>query len=326
MLLILLTAAAAARVLGEQDPAALLASVQPGWILAALCCAVGGQLLHGARVLVLLPPGAGPRPPLLRLCLLYLASIVLNLSFPGPAGELAAAWAVRDRHGTAATAVLAASLHGRFAGLLTGSLALLLSLPLVALDPALAPYLRVGGLLVGLGGGALALLSLRPRLLVLVSAATAGRLAGLPGLPGRLFGRLHATVVDFSGHLASVVTRPLAYVQAMGWSLVMLLAFVATTLCAGQAVGAMPALAGAVLAVTSSQLTSIAAVVIPGGLGAFELAFAGSLVGAGGLTPAAAGAATLGIRLVQVLVLVPGCLAFVGFARELVAARARAVA
>lgn len=321
MVVIVLTGLAAARALGEQDPLGLLAQVQPAWMLLAVCLACVGQSLHGARVVALLPAEAGPRPGALRLGLLYLASIVLNLSFPGPAGELAAAWVVQRRSGTRAAAVLAASLHGRFAGLLTGALALALSLPWLPVDPRLGPALWGGGLVVAAGGAGLALLSLRPRLLVLVSQRTWGVAARLPGLPGRICSRIDGAVVELAHQLRAVVARPAAYLQGMGWSVVMLGIFVATALAAARSLGIAPALPGAWLAVTSSQVTSLAAVAVPGGLGVFDLAFAGSLVAAGGLDPSQAAGATVAIRIVQVLVLVPGVLVFLRMASELLAAR-----
>ena len=64
------------------------------------------------------PSTQGDVPRLTDLGSLYLGASVLNLSFPGPAGEVAAGVVLQRTHKIPATLVIASSLHARFVALL----------------------------------------------------------------------------------------------------------------------------------------------------------------------------------------------------------------
>ena len=89
------------------------------------------------------------------------------------------------------------------------------------------------------------------------------------------------------------------YAGALGWSFIIQLCLLATTLMAAAAVGVSPAWDGAFLAQNMSAIASVAMIAMPGGLGAFDLTFAGALSTAGGTSLADAGLVLIVIRLIQ---------------------------
>jgi uncharacterized membrane protein YbhN (UPF0104 family) len=71
---------------------------------------------------------------------------------------------------------------------------------------------------------------------------------------------------------------------------------------------------GLFLAQGTGSLAILVGVFLPGGLGTYELAFVGSMVGAGGLSVAAAGTLIIAVRVVHLLALGCAGLMFAGWA------------
>jgi hypothetical protein len=307
-----------------RPPGELLAAVRWPWMAAATLFVLIGTGSHGARMRPLLPPPAPPGrlPPRRSLGALYLAASVLNLSFPGPAGEVAAALALGRTHALSPPAVLAASLHARFVALFVAAAGALLGAPFVPLPPASRPiFLGAIGAL-GFGGGGLALLSLRPGALAAVSRHTVGALAArLPGAAGRLAARLHAQVLAFGQALGAVPAQgPRAYAAAAAWSVLSLLSSFAALLCAGAAFGVHPGPLGAFVTLCLTVIAAVALILLPGGLGTFDLVLVGMLHASAGVSPAEAGLVLLGVRGAQLLSIAVSSLVFFAWAGQLLRA------
>ncbi len=304
--------------------ASRLAGARPGaWRLGPAALAVLLGLLatacHGPRVRALLPrePGEAP-PPARHLATLALAATALNLSFPGPAGEVAFALAVARRWGLRASAVLAASLHARLSGLLVGAGLVAALLPVVTVPPALWRPVLAGGLLVAAAGATLGGLSFRPRLLVALSAATAGRLGRLPGAAGRAFARLDDEVALFAGYLAAAARRgPAAWGRSLAWTAASVALLATATVAAAASVGVPLRPLGALFAMGVAQTTAMALVILPGGLGAFDASLVAALTAAAGVSTAEAGLAVLAVRACQLATLLAAALALAAWARVL---------
>lgn len=308
----------------DRPPAALLAEVRWPWMAASTLFVLIGTGSHGARMRPLLPPAPPPArlPSRRSLGALYLAASVLNLSFPGPAGEIAAALALSRSHGLSPAAVLAASLHARFVALFVAAAGALLFVPFVPLPPSHRPVFLAAIAALGLGGGALAALSLRPAALARVGDATVGALAPrLPGLAGRLAARLHAQVRAFAQALGAVPGQgPRAYAAATAWSVASLLSSFSALLCAGAAFGVHPELLGAFVTLCLTVIAAVALILLPGGLGTFDLVLVGMLTASAGVGPAEAGLVLLGVRGAQLLAIGVSSLVFVGWAGQLLRA------
>jgi uncharacterized membrane protein YbhN (UPF0104 family) len=310
--------AVGAAIAGLGGPAAFaqtVAKLRPVWLGAAVVAMLAGLSMAGPRFLALLPARIEQRPGPAAAATLMVASTVLNLSFPGPAGELAIATALRRRYGIPVPIALGASLQGRFSGLGASGLLVLLVLPVVEVPPELVPMLWALAGLLGVAGAAAGAVALRPQWLARVGRALPAALAErLGGRPGALLGRIAAGIDTVADQLAEGVrVGPGALLRALGWSVASHLSFAVAVLCATAATGASVAPLPALLAHAASVVASIALVILPGGLGAWDATFAGVLVMAGGLSLEAAGLVVVAVRITQSLGLFASGAAFLGW-------------
>lgn len=315
-----LTGLALSRFFTDRPVTELISEVDWPWLALATVCVLAGTASHGPRMRPLLPPApGGRRPGAGALGSLYVAASVLNLSFPGPAGELAAAVVLGRTHGQRPTAVLAASLHARFVALLVAAVITLVALPVLDIPPEVRPIAWTGAGGLALGGAVLGGLSFRPDVLRALSARVNARLAGvLPGPFGRLFGKVHQQVVLLADSLVAVPRQGVrAYLWAAVWSLGSLLTSFTAILCAAQAFGLSPEWLGTFVTLCLTLIAAIALVILPGGLGSFDLTLVGMLVASAGLTTEEAGLVLLGVRVAQVASIGLAAVIFLYWARQL---------
>lgn len=320
--LLLVTLAVGLGVASLGGPGALrehLARMRPGWLGGALALMMLGLLLAGPRFLALLPAGPWRRPGPLAAGTLLLGSTVLNLSFPGPVGEVAIAAAVQRRYGVPASTALAASLQGRLAGLASSGLLLLALLPLVQVPPEVLPMLWTVGGLLGLAGLAAGAIALRPDLLAAVARAGPAALSRrLPGRAGQLLGRLAQGIDRLAHDLAGGLRLgPGPWLRALGWSALSHGSFALAVLCCAAAVGESVSPLAALVAHTASVVASAALVILPGGLGAWDASFGGVLSMAAGLPLTHAALVLVAVRVVQTIGLAGSALAFLAWSRLL---------
>ncbi|MEC7948147.1 MAG: lysylphosphatidylglycerol synthase domain-containing protein [Myxococcota bacterium] len=318
-----LTGLALSRFFTDRPVTDLLAEVEWHWLVLATLCVLLGTGSHGPRMRPLLPPRpGGRRPGAGALGSLYVAASVLNLSFPGPAGELAAAVVLGRTHGQHPTAVLAASLHARFVALLVAALITLAALPVLDIPADVRPIAWAGAGGLGIGGAVLGGLSFRPDVLRGLSLRTNAPLArSLPGAVGRLFGKIHQQVMQLSESLVAVPRQGLgAYLSAAAWSLGSLLTSFTAILCAAQAFGLSPDWLGTFVTLCLTLIAAIALILLPGGLGSFDLTLVGMLVASAGLTAEEAGLVLLGVRVAQVASIALAAVVFLYWARQLLSA------
>jgi uncharacterized membrane protein YbhN (UPF0104 family) len=318
LVLLVVSVAVGAAIAGLGGPAAFaqtLSRLRPGWLAAAVVAMLAGLSMAGPRFLALLPRQVEERPSPAAAATLMVASTVLNLSFPGPAGELAIATALRRRYGIPVPLALGASLQGRFSGLGASGLLVLLVLPVVEVPPELVPMLWALAGLLGLAGAAAGAVALRPQWLARAGRALPAALAArIGGRAGALLERLAVGIDTVAAQLAEGVrVGPGGLLRALGWSLASHLCFAVAVLCAAAATGATVAPLPALLAHAASVVASIALVILPGGLGAWDATFAGVLVMAGGLELEAAGLVVVAVRITQSLGLFASGAAFVGW-------------
>ncbi len=318
------TGVAVSRFFTDRPILELLAEVRWAWLGLATLCVLLGTASHGPRMRPLMPPpdAGGTQPGIGALGSLYVAASVLNLSFPGPAGEIAAALVLGRTHRLKPAAVLAASLHARFVALLVAAVITLGALPFLSIPPEVRPIAWAGAGALGLGGLALGGLSFRPALLRGVSAHVNGALArALPGPLGRLFGKLDRQVVQFAESLAAVPRQGVgAYASAAAWSFGSLCTSFTAILCAAAAFGLSPGWLGTFVTLCLTLIAAIALILLPGGLGTFDLTLVGMLVASAGLTPDEAALVLLGVRIAQVASVGLAGLVFLGWAGQLLRA------
>ncbi|MDP6933376.1 MAG: lysylphosphatidylglycerol synthase transmembrane domain-containing protein [Myxococcota bacterium] len=319
--LLLVIGGAVASRLGSAGDLEIRERLSAPWLAMAVLAYLAGNFLAGPRFLVLLTHR--PRRPLggATVGSLLLAVSVLNLSFPGPAGELAAVIVLQRRYGIPAGAGLATALSSRFVGLFTSALIVGATLPFLSLTEGMAPLLVTVALVLGSAGLAIALLALRPTWIAAVSDATAGAVSRRwSGRIGRSMGQLHELMVQFADHM-SQMTRipPHRWLLAVAWSLALQAVLFGCTMSTAWAVGTHPEHLGAFFTQNLSALASLAMVVLPGGFGAFDLTFAGSLAASADLDAAQAGLVLVNMRLVHVLGLACCGLLFLSWARQLLA-------
>lgn len=318
LLAFLAIGAAVVSVGGPGKVAEAVAGMQPGFMAGALLAMVGALLLAGPRFCALLPD-THPRPPALSAGTLLLASTLLNMSFPGPAGELAAAAAVQRTWGIPAPTALAASLHGRLSGLAASGLLALLALPLVPTPPDLRLLFWALAALLGVAGLGVGALSLKPHwLAVFARAVPAAAAPYLPGPASRIAHRLAELLERTAIQLAAGLTpSPGRWLQALGWSALSHVIFTGAVLACAASVGESLDTLVALLAHTASVVSSVALIILPGGLGAWDLSFGSVLMASGGLDLERTALVLLSVRMVQVLGMSASAVAFVAWSRRL---------
>jgi uncharacterized membrane protein YbhN (UPF0104 family) len=276
---------------------ALLAEVRAARPAEALAAAIAFVLVFpamGLRWRALIPGAREAGVGALAISAVAASGQLVGIALPGPVGEVAAAALVRRRWGIAAPLALAASLHARVLGLLTGVVlagALLAGAPGVAIPDGWGTPLLLGGLVVSGMVAALTVLALFPRVFLRLSAP-----AWLPGPAARLW----AMVGEFlagAARLGRGVGRP--HLEASLWSLLM-------HVCAGvgvwllaRALGGDPTLAGVLFTQGAISAGALVLFLLPGQALGWDAAYAAFLVAAAGLDPAVAVVTTALARLVQ---------------------------
>ncbi len=226
---------------------------------------------------------------------------LVGIALPGPVGELAAAALVQRRWGIAAPLALAASLHARVLGLLTGVIlagGLLLTGTGVGVPEGWTLPLLAGGVVVGAMVLTLTGLALFPSRFLRLTPP-----GWLPNVGARVWG-LVTEFLEGASQLGRGVGRP--HAEALLWSFVM-------HGCAGLGVwllarglGGDPSLAGVLFTQGAISAGALVLFLLPGQALGWDAAFAAFLVAAGGLDMGTAVATTALCRLVQTLLMAAG--------------------
>jgi uncharacterized membrane protein YbhN (UPF0104 family) len=300
----------AIRMFTDVDPGPAMAAIRPLWLLAAVGVFVFGNLLVGHRFVAMLPPRESGPLGGFEVGSLFFASSVFSLLLPGPVGEVAAVAALKKRYNLPLRVGFATTVHARFVGLAAAAVIGALALPFVDVDGTVGAVLVAGAGLLILGGLVLGLLSMQPRGLVNLGERLVAW-SDRPGLLGRVFGSVRL----FARSLAQVGKADArTWSRVFGWSLVIQLVQMGALICLCLALDLRPAWPGLFLAQGTGSLAILVGVFLPGGLGTYELAFVGSMVGAGGLSVAAAGTLIVAVRVVHLLAIACAGLIFAGWA------------
>lgn len=254
----------------------------------------------GLRWRALLPGGREAGVGTVAISAVAASGQLVGIALPGPVGELAAAALVQKRWSIAGPLALAASLHARVLGLLTGVLfaAGLLLGTTVAVPEGWDVPLLAGGVVVAGMVGALAALAFFPeRFLALEQPAW------LPG-PGAKIWALVREFLSGAAQLGRGVGLP--HVEAALWSLAM-------HACAGVGVwllarglGGDPSLAGVLFTQGAISAGALVLFLLPGQALGWDAAYAAFLVAAAGIEPGVAVATTALARLAQTLLMALG--------------------
>ena len=282
----------AIRMFTEVDPWPVLRQMSWAWFAGAIGAFVMGNVLVGPRFLAMLPGDTSAHREPWRVGSLFFGASVFSLMLPGPVGELAAVAALKKRHGIAFSTGLAAALHARLVGLSSAAVMALLTLPFVEVSSALGEVLLTGAAMVCAVGLGIGLLSAMPAWMRWLSDALqrgrAGRLLGSAQVMVRALGDVGR---------ASALT----WLRVFGWSVVIQGVQLSAIIMVGVALSSTPSILGAMLAQGTGSLAILVGIILPGGLGTYEVAVISSLAGPGGLTVASAGVMAVGIRIVHLL-------------------------
>ncbi len=289
------------RILTDIDPWSVLGKTSLPLLLLAVLLFVFGNLLVGHRFVALFPWGGQPRPNRWAVGSLFFAGSVFSLLLPGPVGELAAVGALKKRHSLDVATALATAIHSRFVGLAAAGTLAALALPVVSVDGIVGEVLRWSAGFLICGGLGIGVVSSNPAWL----QSLGNRLLAAGERRGFL-GRAMRSLRRFAVALTQVSDAPLkTWLVVYGWSLVIQSVHMIALFVVGLAVGVLSAWPGVFLAQGTGSLAILVGMLLPGGLGTFELAVVGSLTGAGGIGLVDAGVMVVGIRVVHLLGL--GC-------------------
>jgi uncharacterized membrane protein YbhN (UPF0104 family) len=198
----------------------------------------------------------------------------------------------------------------------------LLALPFLPTAPELGLVFVGLGVLLGSAAVAVGALSLRPQWLGHI--ARAGPIAIAPMLPTplrRVSLKLAEVLNRVADQLAAGLTPPPGrWLRALAWSLLSHVIFAGAVLCCAASVGVSLDALVALTAHTASVIGSVALIVVPGGMGAWDLSFGGVLMASGGLSLERAALVLLSVRMVQVLGMSASAVAFLGWSRRLLGA------
>lgn len=231
------------------------------WLALAWLIWVSSAWVQGRRWHALLPVEGLSAEELARV---LLGANVLNLALPGPVGELGAAWYLYREHGVPLPMGLSSTLLGRFVALLVYGAVTLGLWPWLQVPEATGRWL--GPLTGVLALGTLPLLALFRPTLLLRPVAWIGRLPGGAALEQRFqwwircFGAL--------GRLGMG-----RWLKAAAWSLVNVGVLGTAGYCCFAAADVQARPFGALFVQAFTALVSVAAVILPSGLGAVDLAF-----------------------------------------------------
>ena len=287
----------AIRMFTDVDPWPAMAAIRPGWLTAAVGVFVFGNLLVGHRFVAMLPPNESKSLGGFEVGSLFFSSSVFSLLLPGPVGEVAAVAALKKRYGLSLSVGFATTVHARFVGLAAAAVIGGVALPFVDVDGSVGAVLVAGAVLLLLGGLVLGLLSMQPRGL----SRLGERLVSWSDRPG-LLGRIFRSVRLFAQSLAQVGRADArTWIKVFGWSLLIQLVQMGALICLCLALDLKSSWPGLLLAQGTGSLAILVGVFLPGGLGTYEIAFLGSMVGAGGLSVASAGTLIIAVRVVHLL-------------------------
>lgn len=270
------------------------------WIALATLLMSAAFVFMGLRWRSLMPPGV--RASTLGLTAMLLGGLLLNYAFPGPVGELGAAWFAHRRYRLPLSDALASGVAARVVGLATSAL-LAMGIWLSCDLPVPAGYerwLTASALLIGAGGATLALLAAKPQIWQALATRTLGWIGRAPALRGPAE-RAHRMVTSLTSALAAVVLRgPGAYARAVLWAVAGHLTVSVGIGTAAWAFGVMPDPAGLVFTYTLSTAGAVLMFALPGSQLTWDAAFTALLVGACGLALSDALAVAAVVRLQQV--------------------------
>lgn len=160
---------------GAAHAADLLARASVPHLLAATAIMSFAFIFMSLRWRALLP--AAQRPPVGGLTAIILAGLLLNYALPGPVGELGAAWFVSRRYPISIAEALTSGVTARVIGLATAALlgAFFWWLAPLDLPPGTSEAVGIAAVLIGGGGLALLVLTLRPDLWIRLATLIASR-------------------------------------------------------------------------------------------------------------------------------------------------------
>jgi uncharacterized membrane protein YbhN (UPF0104 family) len=290
------------------------------WLLFAGILAMSiGMLFVAIRWRCLLPDKEGIPP--FGLTGIVCSGLLMNYAVPGPAGEFAAAYLVKERYKKPATIALAASLHARLiglgtAGLLAGLVGAFAALPI---PPEHKSKIGIAIGLIAVGALAVALLSAFPKLLTVLSDRTVGALGRrFKGRAGRACSALDEGLSSLAQGLGQVGRLGFrAYGQAAIWALLAhLFVFMGIALSC-EAMGINPYLPGILLSYCAATAAVIALIAFPGSQIGWDLLLVAFLKFTAGLSPVEAWAVVVVVRVQQLLLLILGAGFLMHYSRDI---------
>jgi hypothetical protein len=278
-----------------------------------------GMLFVAIRWRCLLPDKEGIPP--FGLTGIICSGLLLNYALPGPAGEVAGAYLVKERYKKPATVALAASLHARLiglgtAGLLAGLVGLFCDLPI---PPEHRFKLGIAIGIIATGAAGVGILSAFPGLLAWLSEHTVGALARrIKGGIGKSLSALNSAVCGVAKGLGQVSRLGIgAYVQATGWAILAHLFVFLGIVLACKAMGISPYLPGILLSYCAATASVVALIAFPGSQIGWDLLLVAFLQFTAGLDSAEAWAVVVLVRAQQLFLLVIGAGFLVHYSRDL---------
>lgn len=292
IVLLLAIGVGAIRMVTEVDPWPVIQAMNLAWLLAAVLGFVFGNILVGHRFLAMLSDDTPAHREPWRVGSLFFGASVFSLVLPGPVGELAACAAMKKRYGITFSRGLATAVHARLVGLASAALMAISVLPFVEVSSSLGEVLRVGAAMVCVAGLGIGLLTAMPSWMQWVSNT----------VERSPLARVLGSAMILVRALSETGRAPLrVWLKVLAWSILIQGVQLLTILMVGMALGLVPELPGLLLAQGTGSLGILVGVILPGGLGTYEVAVISSFAGPGGLTLASAGVLAVGIRIVHLL-------------------------
>ena len=119
---------------------------------------------------------------------------------------------------------------------------------------------------------------------------------------GGILGRALSGVAVFSSALARVGQAPgKAWIKVLAWSVLIQSIHMMAIVFVAMALSLSPAWPGLLLAQGTGSLAIVVGILLPGGLGTYEIAVISSMAGPGMLTVVSAGVVAVGMRVVHLL-------------------------
>ena len=278
----------------DVDPWPIFKAIRPGWLAAAVGMFVFANILVGHRFLAIAPVEYTREMKGFTVGSLFFAGSVFSLMLPGPVGEVAAVAALRQRYGIPMSVAFAASVHARFVGLASAACFALVAFPFVTVDGVVGQVVAGGGIILVLVGVGLGAVSTRPAWMMRLGKSVIAATDSLGSVGGSL--RL------FADALVSVGGAPwTAWLRVFGWSVCIQGFQVVSMILLCLALNIEAHLAGLMLSQGTGSLAILVGMFLPGGLGTFEVAVIGSMVGAGGVSVVDAGTFVVSLRIVHLL-------------------------